>query len=403
MPVTGLKLQGPVLSPSRKKRKIFILHASCGSGHRRAAEAVHAALAEEEATEVRTLDILEEAPAWYRKLYRDGYSFLVRKAPSLWDRLYRWCDVPSGTRGRRFLEEIEGRITRRFLRRIQTEQPDAVLCTHYLPLYLLGVMKARGLYRGLLFGVVTDYAVHRLWVNPEADGYAVATARTGEEMKRCGVPPDRVHVTGIPIHPIFGIDFDRREIRRRLEIPESRPLVLILSGGIGVGHLDKLLSRLRPLAGQVTFLASSPGNSALRRTLEKMREKEIPDLRIIGYVKNIHEYMAAADLLVTKPGGLTVTEALALRLPMILVDPIPGQEEGNARYLAEQGAALWAREGGTLEEVEGLLRSSERREELRVRMDPLARPAAARHVAGILLGLLRESNGGNGAWKRPCA
>jgi processive 1,2-diacylglycerol beta-glucosyltransferase len=364
---------------------IFLIHASCGSGHLRAAKAVHAALVEAGIDRARTIDILEEAPDWYRRLYRDGYAFLVQKAPRGWGCLYRWSDRSSDG-SRRVLESVERWIVRRFVRRITEERPAAVLCTHYLPLYLLGALKTRGVFPGALLGAVTDYGLHRLWVHAATDGYVVADAGTESELARCGVASHRIHVTGIPIHPVFGRPFDRKRLRRRLDIPADRPLVLILSGGIGVGRLDRLLEHLQPLAESVTFVASSAGNPALHRALERIRARAIPGLRIIGYVGNIHEYMAAADLLVTKPGGLTVSEALALGLPLILVDPIPGQEEANARFLVGRGAACWA-EGGpsVLASVERLLWEPEQREALRVRMASLARPRAARDVARLLL------------------
>jgi processive 1,2-diacylglycerol beta-glucosyltransferase len=214
----------------------------------------------------------------------------------------------------------------------------------------------------------------------------VGSNETGRELDACGVAPERIHVTGIPVHPMFGKNFARERLRRALGVPVGRPLVLLLSGGIGVGRLDGLLRGLRALAGKVTFMASSAGHPALQRALETFRVRELTDLRIIGYVGNIHEYMAAADLLITKPGGLTVSEAMVLGLPLILVDPIPGQEILNACYLVGQGAALRADDAVTVREhVEALLQFPERRKALKARMAQVARPQAAREVARLLI------------------
>ncbi|MFZ4395127.1 MAG: MGDG synthase family glycosyltransferase [Kiritimatiellia bacterium] len=320
--------------------KVLILHASAGGGHARAAEALREA-AHMRGDTVVVRDILDFMPELFRRTYANGYLNLVRTAPELWGYLYALSDResqrPVARHVRAGFQQLNAVSFYRFLR---AEAPDAVLCTHFLPLELIVSMRSRKRCALPLFGVVTDYAVHALWYGVGVDAYYVATEESRRQLCRKGQPKDQVLLSGIPVLAAFARRCTPSEGRRLLGLRPDLPLTLVLSGGYGVGPTVALLQACAVDPPPCQFVVITGHNAKL----EQAARAAVAGTRLVatihGFVQNIDEFMDAADLVISKPGGLTTAETLAKGRPMLIVDPIPGQEQRNAEWLLENGAAM---------------------------------------------------------------
>jgi processive 1,2-diacylglycerol beta-glucosyltransferase len=333
-------LRGPARAGSTGTAvKVLILHASAGGGHARAAEALREA-AQLRGDTVVVRDILDFMPELFRRTYANGYLSLVRTAPELWGYLYALSDRksqrPVARHVRAGFQQLNAVSFYRFLR---AQAPDAVLCTHFLPLELIVGMRSRKSRALPLFGIVTDYAVHALWYSAGVDAYYVATAEARRQLCRKGQPEDQVRLSGIPVHAAFARRCTPTEGRRILGLRPDLPLTLILSGGYGVGPTVALLQACAMDPPPCQFVVVTGRNAKLQRAAREAVAGTPLIAAIHGFVPNIDEFMDAADLVISKPGGLTTAETLAKGRPMLIVDPIPGQEQRNAEWLLENGAA----------------------------------------------------------------
>ncbi len=315
-------------------------YAAAGEGHRRASEAVAAAAAWRQDVTVTLRDCLEGSAAWFRWIYTQGYLTLVRRAPACWGALYEFMNVVGAARGLRALRRLgnhgqEGAFVAWLLDR----QPDVVVATHFFPVEVVAALKRRGRLRTKLLCVITDWMPHSFWLAPEVDRYAVASETTRQALLRRGIPNDRITVTGIPIDCRFAVPLDRATAAARLGLDPTRRTILVGSGGFGLGPVEALVRVLGTVRGPYQLLVVAGRNEALRRAVEGLRARIPHPMTVYGFVHNMDELMAAADLLISKSGGLTCAEAMARRLPMLVVSPIPGQETRNSAVLSREGAA----------------------------------------------------------------
>jgi processive 1,2-diacylglycerol beta-glucosyltransferase len=335
-------------------RKLLVLSVSAGAGHVRAADAiVAAAKAARPPLDATHIDLLSLVSKEFRKLYGEQYIKLVEKLPQLWSFLYTSSDRPSRDslvgKLKRAAEKLN---TRKLSAECERLAPDAILCTHFLPAELLSRQKASEKTGGKrlppLWVQVTDFDVHALWVHPHVDRYCVASDEVAFRLADRGVPRQKISVTGIPVMPQFGAPLDRATCARELGIAPDKFTVLMMAGGAGVGGLDELAERVLRLPAAAQLVALAGRNADLLKRLQALAKRHPGRLFPQGFTTTVERAMTAADLVVTKPGGLSVSECLARQRPMLLVSPIPGQEERNADYLLEAGAAIKAVDGATL-------------------------------------------------------
>jgi processive 1,2-diacylglycerol beta-glucosyltransferase len=240
-----------------------------------------------------------------------------------------------------------------------------------------------------LAGVITDYAVHRLWLYNEVNFYFVAAEEMKENLISQGIAVDRIHVTGIPISNSFG---EECVISSTAQSADKESTVLIMGGGLGLGAVAEVLLELDKIEGSHRFVVVAGRNAGLRKDLQLLSRSLTHRVQVIGYTRRIPELMANADILVTKPGALTCSEALASGLPMVLVNAIPGQEEDNARYLDRMGAAIWTEDQTQLNEiVRHLLDDSQLLSTMQQQAQRIGRPDAARQIVTKLIGKKRET------------
>jgi processive 1,2-diacylglycerol beta-glucosyltransferase len=232
---------------------------------------------------------------------------------------------------------------------------------------------------------VTDFDVHSLWVHPHVDHYCVASEEVAFRLADRGVPRDRISVTGIPVMPQFSAPMDRATCAAELGVDPRKFTVLMMAGGAGVGGLDELAARLLRLPAELQLVALAGRNEDLLKKLKKLAAAHAGRLFPMGFTTTVERLMTASDLVVTKPGGLSVSECLAKGRPMLLVSPIPGQEERNADYLLEAGAAIKAADAATLEfKVARLLADPGRLRAMSEAAHRIARPDAAARVLALV-------------------
>ncbi len=368
-------------------KHLLLLSVSAGNGHVRAAQAVEAAARAAGHTATH-LDLLTLVPKDFRKLYADQYIKLVDKLPQLWAWLYSKSDRPSRDtlvgRLKRLVEKVN---TRKLDAEIARLAPDAILCTHFLPAELLSRQKGKGRALAPLWVQVTDFDVHSLWIHPHVDHYCVASEEVAFRLADRGIPREKISVTGIPVMPQFSEPLERAVCARELGVAPDRFTAAVMAGGAGIGSLDELAARLLRQPGDGQLIALAGRNAGMLARLRKLAKAHPDHLFPLGFTSTVERVMTASDLVITKPGGLTVSECLAKGKPMLLVSPIPGQEERNADYLLEWGTALKAMDGATLEYKYARLAGNPAR--LRSMGEAalrIARPRSASMVISLMLG-----------------
>jgi processive 1,2-diacylglycerol beta-glucosyltransferase len=366
-------------------RHLLILSVSAGAGHVRAAQAVEAA-ARAARIKATHIDLLALVPRQFRKLYAEQYIKLVEKLPELWSYLYSKSDRPSrDTWIGKLKRSIEKLNTRKLHTEIARLEPDAILCTHFLPAELLSRQVEKGKPLPPLWVQVTDFDVHALWVHPHVDHYCVASDEVAYRLADRGVPPGKISVTGIPVMPQFSAGLGRPECAGELGLNPEIFTALMMAGGAGVGALDALAARLLELTPNQQLVALAGKNAQLLGKLQALAKQHPGRLFPLGFTTTVERVMTAADLVITKPGGLSVSECLAKGKPMLLVSPIPGQEERNADYLLESGAAVKAVDPATLEFKFGrLLGDPQRLRAMGEAARRIGRPNAAAEVLALI-------------------
>jgi processive 1,2-diacylglycerol beta-glucosyltransferase len=369
---------------------IVILSCNYGGGHTRVAEV----LAEElrrvsPGCRVEIYDYIDSFVGRFRNIvFTSCYFGSVRWVP--W--LYRWfyratSSIPPDSFVQRWINHLGKQRLASFL---NTRRPDLVVCTYCLPAGAFSELKGDGRTDLPCATVITDHAVHSQWLHPNVDLYLVSSARVRTGVLERGLPPRRVLATGIPVVQAFTASPGREHLRRQYGIDPALPTILVMVGAYNLlrgalGVYECLVDLNRPV--QLLFVCGR--DEVLRRSIADLARGANCPVRVFGYVREIPELMALSDVMVSKAGGVTTSEALAAELPMVIIHPIPGQEEDNAAFLQEVGAALVA---PTLRDLPGvvsdLLADHERLACMRHAARRVKRPDAARQGVAAMLALI---------------
>ncbi len=356
----------------------------------RAAQAVELALRElaPNAT-VQNIDILTMTNAAFRRVYGKTYLDLVNMAPHVLGLIYDMMDKPvkpknPGDRLRLMMEKLN--LTR-FREMLEEAHWDVVVNTHFLPAEIIASLRKKGKIAQRQMTVTTDFDTHRLWVNEPTEHYTTATAEGAAYLTSFGVPSERTSVTGIPIHPLFSHPMDRAACLKSQGLKGDRPIILQLAGGFGVGPIARLYQGLLAIRQPLEIVVVAGKNESAKAELEKILVPTRHHTKVLGFTNQIHELMHVADVVMSKPGGLTTSEVLASGAAMAIVNPIPGQESRNSDYLLEQGAAIKINNIATLSmKMEELLGDPGRLATIKANARRIAKPNAAYDVARRALG-----------------
>jgi processive 1,2-diacylglycerol beta-glucosyltransferase len=366
--------------------RVLILSASSGAGHIRAAQALERAFLDSGcARDVRHIDALQYASPIVRDIYSKAYINMVNKAPAVLGWLYDASDKPWKNEIRRLA--FDRLNTLPLIKLIIDYDPEMIVSTHFLPAELVSWLLCRKRINAGHAIVVTDLDAHAMWLCRHYDQYFVALEETKEHLRRMGVDPHHINVSGIPIDPVFAQFKSKSELRDKFGLKQDLTTIIISAGGFGVGPMEQLLAALAQMTHPVQVIAMCGKNDLLRKRLEAVSRKSSNHLLIkpLGFTTQVDEYMAAADMVLGKPGGLTTAEALSKGLIFVIVNPIPGQEERNSDHLLEEGAGIRCNNLPTLAyKLDTLLGDEERMQAMRVNALRLAHPLAALEIASKL-------------------
>jgi processive 1,2-diacylglycerol beta-glucosyltransferase len=372
-------------------RLILLLSTSVGAGHTRAAEAVEAAL-REIAPDVETthVDVLSLTNAMFRRIYGTAYLDLVNKMPHALGYFYDLLDQePSPShRSDRLRRVVQRMNLGRFIRLLKSKSWDAVVNTHFLSADIIAGLKQKDEFPPPQTTVVTDFEAHRLWANEPCEHYFTASTEGSLQLHHWGVPKTATTLTGIPIHPAFSRTKNRAECQQKHGVTGDRPVILQLAGGFGVGPIEQIFCTILSLERPMELIVVSGRNAELKARLERCPVPPRHRAKVLGFTTEMHELMCAADIVVSKPGGLTTSEILASGAAMTIVNPIPGQESRNSDLLLENGAAVKANSTATLAyKLDQLLASPEHLGRIKENAARLGRPRAAFEIAQSVLAL----------------
>ena len=364
-------------------KKIIILYSTGGMGHKKAAMALEEAFKKRQnEVEVKSIDTLDYGDGLYKFIYVKLYVFLMTSARWLWGFLYYFSDLgfidkilrkirPSAEL--KNLDGLEDMLT--------AENPDAIITTHFVLPGIASVLKKHKNFRSKLYVVVTDYGPHSFWLSSEIDRFFVGAASIIPDMVKRGIPADRVTPSGIPVSSEFSPGFNVAELRKKYGLDENKKTVFMLSGGFGVGPMKEMLLSLCSCRGDIQVIVVTGHNKDAYEKINIMKAKCNYPVILFGFSDKIAELMAVSDLMVTKAGGISVTEAMNMEIPMILFASIPGQETWNEKLLLEAGAAEKA---GSIKEipeiVNRLLLSEEAYATVKNGISKLRKPGAADEI-----------------------
>jgi processive 1,2-diacylglycerol beta-glucosyltransferase len=382
------------------KRRVLILSASSGEGHVRAGKALEKAFAARGDCDVEHINALDYTSKSFQKIYDDAYIALVRRAPGVLGWFFQHIDQPWRHERRRLaFDRLNTRPMVRLLKRVQ---PDICVTTHFLPAEIAGWLKLKGKLAAQHAVVVTDFDVHAMWLCRGVDRYFVAREEAAEYLVLLGQPRESVRVMGIPIDPVFAEAKDVRAIRVKMGLDPFAITILVAAGGHALAPVEKMVKSLLELDRPCQIVAITGKATQIRQRLEKLAAVWSADvghrarLRVVGYTQEMDQWMAAADLLVGKAGGLTVSEAMASGLPMAIVGVLPGpQEDRNAEHLIECGAAIRCHELTTAAwKIGRLLDDPGRLASMREAARKIGRPRAAMDIAEACVSLASGPKGG---------
>jgi processive 1,2-diacylglycerol beta-glucosyltransferase len=361
--------------------RILIVSVKAGAGHLKAAEAVEAAFTKyQPGVKIKNVDLLDYSNELIKYLYGKMYLDVVKVIPELYAYSYKHYEPSKKFIKPRFL--IDKFNFSDFFGIVEDFNPDIVIATHFISEAVLENYRRKKKKEFKIAVTLTDYEFHPVWLVSNTDLFFAATEEVKSGLLFYGIPPERIVTTGIPIHPKFSEEKDRKSLLAKCGLNGQSPVVLISAGSFGVTPLGEVIGDFGAIKDDFQIMVVCGNNTELRKNLE-IKQKSEPRLKkVFGFVDFMDELMASSDLLITKPGGITVSESIAMGVPMIFIEPIPGQEEANADYLVEQGAGVKARNLPVLLYKLGqLVRNPQKLADMSERAKAVSRPFAAKTIA----------------------
>ncbi len=360
----------------------LILTISAGGGHNTAARAVELCL-KEKGIHTEIVDAYKFFSTALSNTVEKGCLISTKYVPRLYGRIYRIAekrnvldtDIKMGALG-------SGIVSEKLADYIVAKRPDVIISTHLFPAELLTTYREERIIRCLTVGIVTDFTVHPFWEETNLDYYVTATYLLNHQMQKKGIPEEKILPFGIPVHPKFSVRASKQEARKALGISDM-PTVFVITGSMGYGSVAKHVKRLAKSGMEFQLLCVCGNNRKLKRHLERLNLGN--HIHIYGFVNNVDTMMDAADCIVTKPGGLTVSEALTKGLPLILIDPIPGQEDRNVEFLLNCGVAVRVTKTFPIDEaIYQVFENKARKEFFPKAVSEIAKPLAGQQLGAFI-------------------
>lgn len=330
------------MDSSSRIKSVVILYTSIGGGHFKAGEAVKNYILENYPnTRVEMIDALKYASKVWDKIILETYFNMARYSPKMWGEIYKISEKQYSVAN--FSNAVQKMLSKKLLKLLQDIHPDTIISTHPFITEMVASLKKHQKIATELNVIITDYATHKFWeLKPQfVNRYFVACDDIKYTLMNHGIEKEKIFVTGIPLAPAFLKEFDREKIYQEFHLNPMKKTILLFGGGeYGISNVKKFLSGLLEVEKDFQVVAIAGKNQKTKKMFEKVAAKYDKDISILGYSNQIPELMHIADFVISKPGGLTTTEILACNVPFIIINPIPGQEEENARFLQNAGAAM---------------------------------------------------------------
>ncbi|MDR0914508.1 MAG: galactosyldiacylglycerol synthase [Oscillospiraceae bacterium] len=432
--------------------RILILTAATGGGHKRTGAALKEAIQANNPTAyVNVMDALEACGERFNKTVTGGYHYMATKVPKIYGQAYKMADNETPLNS--FMDKINSQMSIKLLPAIVAQMPDVIVSCHPFVTKMLGTLKGKGYIIQPVISIITDFAGHRAYIDEHIDKYVVANDDMIAEMVvKYKVPQQKVFSLGIPIFPEFYEKPDKNKVLAQLGFSPELPTLLIMAGSFGVTDILAIYENLCECETEFQIIVITGKNQKLYNAFEKLLNREIKEFdiapedeaeskkqsnkvaeqikgtfkdttdkikesfkdgiselpfvhytrttnkskptKLLYFINNVQDYMHCADLIVTKPGGLTVSESLAAALPMAIFRAIPGQESDNADYLVRHGMAVILSKGHSgARMIESLLSSPEQLEQMRRNCQTFFKQQSAKNVYGLIKTTFEE-------WKR---
>lgn len=374
--------------------KILLLYVSRVSGHRRAAEAIEQALERlYPQIKVKKEDLFKHGNPLVRKILDDLYYAAIKVTPQFWGFLWDSDLIYWLTYALREFSCLLNSF-RLYKEVIVPFNPQVVICTHGLPLALCSTIKRRRKLDYLLVAVPTDYSLHPYWTYNNVDLYFLAHEGMKESLRKKGISQDKVQICGIPVSPIFSEDTDKEGLKDKWQIRHDLFTILLMGGGQGIGPFRRTVDALNELGLPIQLLIVTGTNDGLKKELQEIESELSIPIKILGYTRKINELMEISDLLISKPGGLTIAEALVKDLPLGIQDYLAGQERKNQEFLLKKKIAFNLQgEKEIVSLIQSFLDGSFDFENWQIRKRELVKPKAALNLARKIVELANERFG----------
>lgn len=369
-------------------KNILVVTASMGSGHNKAANAVAEAIKRKyPVNKINVIDFMSTETAYFNSLVKDIYLKMLDHTPSVYEFFYKFTS--DSTKGSTIQSVFAHAMKKDMRELIKKYEADMVICTHPFPCAAASYLKQTGEINIPLITVMTDFCVHQFWLYKNIDIYFTANDLLKKEMVNQGLLEERIFVTGIPVGYNFRVDYNRDDLLAKFKLEKDKPVALIMGGGLGLGGVKNALCQLEHLEKDIQILVITGANVALWSEMNEYAQHSKHKIFVWGYSHNIQEFMSVATFLISKPGALTISEALTRELPMILHDPIPGPEVDNAKFVSDNGAAIWVRHQDTLDAVvREVLSDATILPKLRNNAKVLKKPYASDNIADVIANML---------------
>ena len=371
--------------------KVLIFYASYGGGHLNAAKSIHEYLKNTHKNmEVELIDCMKYVNKTIEKVTTKAYNEMAKKVPWAWGRIY--SDSQKGP-----LAHITSRSNKfmaiKLLKLLREKQPDLIISTHPFGSQMCSYLKRKGKIHAKIATIMTDFAPHDQWLvgSDYTDYYFVAHENMKKYLKKKGIPASKIFATGIPLSSRFLKSYDKENILTELNLKSGKKTILFFGGGkfgLGKTRTIEIFEGFVQYCTDMQIIAIAGKNEKMKMAFEKIVSKynRKDSILVFEYTSQIPEFMSISDLVVTKPGGLTTTESLASHLPMVIINPIPGQEEENAKFLEKNGIAIWIKKEDNVTEVlENLFSNSKKLENMKENTKKLAKLHSTQDICDILL------------------
>ena len=373
-------------------KKIMIFYASYGGGHLSAARTIKEYIETNYTDiEMQLIDCMYYVNKIFDKVTTTAYAEMAKKIPQTWGRVY-W-HAQSGPIAQ--ISTTSNKLLSKKLNKLlQDFNPDIIISTHPFASTMCAYLKKQGKLNSKIATVLTDYAPHEQWLvfNEYVDYYFVSHEEMKKQLHSIGIPNEKIYATGIPLSNKFLLKYDKSQILQNFGLSPNKKTVLFFGGGeYGLGKTQtlKIFKSFIECHENIQLVAISGKNPKMKESFENLVSElgKQDSVKILEYTDKVPQLMSISDLVVTKPGGLTTTESLASGLPIVVINPIPGQEEENAAYLEKNKVAIWIKKGDNVEEILNKLFSNpDKMQEMKIRARLISKKNSTKDICKILLG-----------------